>query len=536
MSRSSSDETLILLFVISTIIVVIIEIVTYIAVPILIIIGCITMFGLFCKIFQYYYIGTIDNVQADPLLTKISKWVVTKERVDVTDLMDCFSVDYDRGLFIITQLNLMGLLSGSICLVKSKWSLRKIFLLLNKDEFYFTHSIDDKSRLIIDRIDNQLNDEKNLYTFSLLNYYRKYCNALMHLSYLKEESHSLISYKKNNTTLNNIEESIKYYESIINGKYINIKVDEGKKKSYDRLCKALLNIDGKTVWNSQHVNVRCESNHFLFAHINGEESSFPCIRMNEYKVYYFLPQCVVIFNTKRKNRYLKCIDYKQIITKCENQYLTKEKWFDETILQVAYYTYLHSRVDGGPDRRYKYNPSTAYYLFYNWSVPSIGLELIFTNGNTIDTIESEINRLRKTSIMKQFSFLDDHECSDLSISKVKTDNNYSRRILKQNRFSEKIEEVIKCNYISVNTLKKGTLAYILNDLQVFQTVEEKSYFRIMKSLIGDGILEKIMESSPDSLEGKRIVDNYVMSSGYDLDKVRSVVVGVYYGFVDSANT
>ena len=119
MSRSSSDGILMLLFVIGAIIVGIIEIIKYIAVPALIIIGCITICWLLYKIFQYYYIGTIKNVQADPLLTKISKWVVTKERVYVSDLMDFFAIGYDRSVFIITQLNLMGLLSGSICLVKS---------------------------------------------------------------------------------------------------------------------------------------------------------------------------------------------------------------------------------------------------------------------------------------------------------------------------------------------------------------------------------------------------------------------------------
>ena len=530
MSRQSSNESLLIILIITAIISAIVAVIKYIAISIAIVAAVVVISWSLYRIFLYCYIGSIKNKEADPLLTTVSKWIVNKDRVYVSDLEKQFSVGPERCTFIITQLGLLGMLNGSECLVNNKWALRKIFIPANSDALFFEHCLDKRVSSIMKMIENQLNEEQCPNTIYLLQYYKKYIDKLLHISYLEERKASLLSYYQSHE-IRDIDSDISKYKTDINGAFLNFKIDDKAQKIYDRLCKVMLSINGKDVWDNNHQKIKCERKKFLCMHINNVEASFPCLRINQHKVIYFFPAFIMVFNDKRNNKFFKCIDYKQLATKLDTVYLTKENWFNENDLEVAYYTYLHSRVDGGPDRRYKYNPSTAHYLCHQWSINSIGMELLFSNGNVVNAINGTINQLGVILKNSKLSLLNDYTSCDLE---SKDDQSKSRMITntmgKVNHINMKIENAIKSNHISQDTLQLHTLAYILNDLHVFQTIEEKAYFNIMKALIADGILERLVSISPYSLEGEDMIRNYVMKSGYDLTKIRSVITGVYSGF------
>lgn len=62
----------------------------------------------------------------------------------------------------------------------------------------------------------------------------------------------------------------------------------------------------------------------------------------------------------------------------------------------AYYNYLHQRVDGGPDRRYKHNPSTPVYLYGTFRL-NVGREvqIIFANRVSLSKFIGSIEKYQQ---------------------------------------------------------------------------------------------------------------------------------------------
>ena len=215
MSRRSSNESLLIILIITAIISAIVAVIKYIAISIAIVAAVVVISWSLYRIFLYCYIGSIKNKEADPLLTTVSKWIVNKDRVYVSDLEKQFSVGPERCTFIITQLGLLGMLNGSECLVNNKWALRKIFISANSDALFFEHCLEKRVSSIMKMIENQLNEEQCPNTIYLLQYYKKYIDKLLHISYLEERKASLLSYYQS-YAIRDIDSDISKYKTDIN--------------------------------------------------------------------------------------------------------------------------------------------------------------------------------------------------------------------------------------------------------------------------------------------------------------------------------
>lgn len=535
MNRGASESTAIVMTIVVTIVGIISILknlldffIKYIApTAAVIIVGGLIVWILYLTV-QYFFIGSINNNNADPMLKDLALWSAERGVVSVSDIIGNHVVPEERAKFIFMQMRLAGIIGESGKTLDSKWKLGPIFRRINTDSSFFIHQIESYNNDLVSIIKLQIYNEKNVNSRRLLNLYKFSIGELEFLSYYYQEKQSCLAY--NNTyRLGIVNEAIDLHEKLLGDNYEKIVLDEQSKSKYDRICSNLRRLNQYSIWNKWNQKVKIEQRDFFHACINGNVAVFPSVSIDENLICLFLPHYIILHD-RSSCRFIKCFEYKQLKLLVEPMCSAKANWFDKQDVQVAYYTYRYTRVDGQPDRRYKNNPATPHYQFFKLTFQNTDFELTFADNTPIDILKNCISQLGNLSIVT-----DNHD--SLKPNKQGDAQRKTQRVAPKGLedISERIATSIRNNHLSEETIRIRTLAYILNDLQVFQTVEEKSYFRIMKSLIGDGILEKIMVSSPDSLEGKRMVDNYAMSSGYDLEKVRSVVMGVYYGFVDSAN-
>ncbi len=105
---------------------------------------------------------------------------------------------------------------------------------------------------------------------------------------------------------------------------------------------------------------------------------------------YFYPHFIIYEN----------LDSVEIVDWCDLNIST-------TLGEPAYYTYLHERVDGGPDRRYSYNPSAPVYhhsaliLTLNDSV----VNFIFENKNKAAEISKAFSKLKNILLSQGLDIL-----------------------------------------------------------------------------------------------------------------------------------
>ena len=479
---------------------------------------------------RHLYVGSVKNPSADPLFAKAAKYVTNKQKKSVSELSAYLSVDEKRVRFICKQLELANILDGDQVLVHSKWKLGKIFREINKDEHYFESRI--KSRIKEDhsqrqlQITNQLKTERDPRTIQLLNTYKDHLQEFEYLHYLIEEQASGAS------TGNS--EQIKEIEESCNHDAIDCSVDSEHVKAFEKFSAALLAINEGKVWNGEHQLMRCKKENLPFLRCNGNIFYVPSFQASPNRRCYFYPSFIIVLNKgKAGNWFIRCIEYKDVKIKYKTSYLEKASWFNEKDANVAFHNYLHTRADGGPDLRYSYNPSIPYYSFIQatWSTP-LNIRMIFPYSDKIKKIQLTLTDLKKNcspqktirSSIETISKGERKEKDPLALSLHSDDEIY-----------KKISRTIVQHDIKKETVKRQTLVHILNDYQIFQTVEEKVCSRILKELINLGILENILCANPSTNEGQKIIDSFVKRTGYDTNIVHDISVSVYSGFKACGN-
>ena len=65
--------------------------------------------------------------------------------------------------------------------------------------------------------------------------------------------------------------------------------------------------------------------------------------------------------------------------------------------EPSHYSYLHERVDGGPDRRYRYNPAIPVYFFSAlvFEIKGKNVNMIFNGENVAEQFEKLFREYKK---------------------------------------------------------------------------------------------------------------------------------------------
>lgn len=358
------------------------------------------LFGLFllCK---WLFIGWTKKTKADPLFTTAAKEAVKNKGFDRKGFAKKHSLSYERVKFIITQLRLAGVMDGCEVLIDKQWNLRPVFKSINDADDFFLARIQEETNSVLASIDNQKDNESNAELISVIESIRSNADARMKLSYLKAKLLAFHDYADQSEIdavsqlINNISAS---------GGEIDFSEEDETMQRFEEFSSYLTNTSSAKIWNGSHVLIDIAQDSFCDIHINGKPCEVPMIADCKVESFFY-PSFVIVLRRYSPDNSFHVFDYRQF--KVTNSSFSEplSPWFDANDASVAYRTWLHSRVTGGPDLRYKNNPSTAYYSFYKAVISPVGIEVISGNASVTEnikkafkTIKTQLSSATKTKV------------------------------------------------------------------------------------------------------------------------------------------
>ena len=358
------------------------------------------LFGLFllCK---WLFIGWTKKTKADPLFTSAAKEAVKNKGFDRKGFAKKHSLSYERVEFIITQLRLAGVMDGCEVLIDKQWNLRPVFKSINDADDFFLARIQEETNSVLASIDNQKDNESNAELISVIESIRSNADARMKLSYLKAKLLAFHDYADQSEIdavsqlINNISAS---------GGEIDFSEEDETMQRFEEFSSYLTNTSSAKIWNGSHVLIDIAQDSFCDIHINGKPCEVPMIADCKVESFFY-PSFVIVLRRYSPDNSFHVFDYRQF--KVTNSSFSEplSPWFDANDASVAYRTWLHSRVTGGPDLRYKNNPSTAYYSFYKAVISPVGIEVISGNASVTEnikkafkTIKTQLSSATKTKV------------------------------------------------------------------------------------------------------------------------------------------
>lgn len=340
------------------------------------------LFGLFllCK---WLLIGWAKKTKADPLFTKAAKEAVKNKGFDRKGFAEKHALSYERVKFIMTQLKLAGIMDGCDVLIDKQWNLRPVFKSINDADDFFIARIQEESARVLASIDDQKDKESNTELLLVIESIRDNAEVGMKLSYLKAKLLSLHDYAEQTEI-----DVVSQYIDDISGKggVIDIIEDDETMQRFEDFSSYLTNPSSAKIWNGSHVLTDFAQDSFGDIHINGKPCEVPMIADSKVESFFY-PSFVIVFRRYSPDDSLHVFDYQKF--KVNNSSFSEplSHWFDANDASVAYRTWLHSRVNGGPDLRYKNNPSTAFYSFYKAVISPVGLEVVSGNSSITDNVK-----------------------------------------------------------------------------------------------------------------------------------------------------
>lgn len=358
------------------------------------------LFGLFllCK---WLLIGWTKKTKADPLFTTAAKEAVKNKEFDRKGFAEKHSLSYERVRFITRQLKLAGVMDGCEVIIDKQWNLRPIFKSINDADDFFLSRIQEETTNVLASIDNQKDQESNAELLSVIESIRGKAEAGMKLSYLKAKLLAIHDYA-DQSEIDAVSQLINNITA--NGDEIDIFEENETMQRFEDFSSYLTNTSSAKIWNGSHVLIDIAQDSFCDIHINGKPCEVPMITNCKVESFFY-PSFVIVFRHYSHDNSFRVFDYRQF--KVTNSSFSEplSPWFDANDASVAYRTWLHSRVNGGPDLRYKNNPSTAYYSFYKAVISPVGLEVISGNASVTDninkafkTIKTQVSSTPKTKV------------------------------------------------------------------------------------------------------------------------------------------
>lgn len=245
----------------------------------------------------------------------------------------------------------------------------------------------------------------------------------------------------------------------------------------------------------------------------------PFLLKTKNQCFYFYPNFVIA----EVNCEYKIIEYNDLsIKNIDSIYVTEQSGKIIRGASPVFYNYLHQRVDGGPDRRYKNNPSTPVYCHTICRL-FIGVEcqIISATSDSVDLLRRGLREYQEALIAnpiqcenKSETLLTDSKqgfVSDMEVS----DKNYAYL------FKEIIDERGK------NILNERLFLSLLADYKVFK---EKRFLRpFLETMTEEGYWTELTEGNPSVDTLNRIKKKFITIHQYPEHEVTEAMAYIGYG-------
>ena len=233
----------------------------------------------------------------------------------------------------------------------------------------------------------------------------------------------------------------------------------------------------------------------------------PFLLRTKNQSFYFYPNFVIT----EVNCEYKLIKYNDIsVNNIDSIYVTEQSGKIIRGASPVFYNYLHQRVDGGPDRRYKNNPSTPVYCHTICRL-CIGIEcqIISATSDSVDLLKRGLIRYKK----------------DLIANPIQAGKRIKDINLASNEYASQIREIINehgkdiLNYrVFINLLKdyKFPKEYP-HIIPIYELLQQNKY---MENLVKEGCEYSYLDDIKITL---------TQTSTYSEDEVVTALAFIGYG-------
>lgn len=278
-------------------------------------------------------------------------------------------------------------------------------------------------------------------------------------------------------------------------------------------------ITSASIWSNDGLlqGVSCNSSSLTRHNLSFEERRFMDISI--YSDFSFLLKCKgckMFFYPNFVIAEINCtyhiLDYHNIeLTNDECIYVTEQSGRLIRGASPVFYEYLHQRVNGGPDRRYKNNPSTPVYChrIFRLNSGSFEMQFVAASGQTVDTLFKSLRR-----------FQQDLKTYPIGLSKRIIDVNLS-----SNEYASQIRAIVAehgkdilTSRVFINLLKdyKFTRVYP-NIISIYEHMQQHDYMsRLIEPDTGYSFLEDVKHNISPTIN-------------HDEDEMNTVLAFLGYG-------
>lgn len=178
----------------------------------------------------------------------------------------------------------------------------------------------------------------------------------------------------------------------------------------------------------------------------------------------------------------------------------------------SYYSYLHERVGGGPDRRYKFNPSIPVYLYsalvFNnakWSI-----NIILNGENEAERLDSTLQKFRNKLVSS----------GGVSMDKILESDDVHK-----DEYASLFKSIIAERGMDI--VKEKLFISMLADYKVFR---EKTYLRsLLVTMSEEGYWSELIGSNSPVDSLNRIKKNFITLHKYPEHEVTEAMSYIGYG-------
>ena len=337
------------------------------------------LYGLYLLL-RWLLIGWAKKSKADPMFSIAAKTAVKNKNFVRHDFAVKHSLSDERMKYIITQLRIAGVLDGCSVLIDKQWELHSVFKSINSEKDFFLSRIQSGIGSVVTAIEDQIKIEVDPDVISVLESIKANAEIGIQTNYLKTKLLALRDYADQNE-IDEVQSQISALSS--QGSIIDIFEEDGVMQRFDEFESYFMNATSAKTWNASHQRIDISQESFGNFHINGQFREVPFLADNGVEVYFY-PSFAAIYRRNSDSQAFQLVTYLSIRSTSSSFTERPSSWFNESDAMVAYRTWLHSRVNGGPDLRYKNNPSTPHYSFYKVAISPIEIETLSGSSSIID--------------------------------------------------------------------------------------------------------------------------------------------------------
>lgn len=277
-------------------------------------------------------------------------------------------------------------------------------------------------------------------------------------------------------------------------------------------------LSASSVWCNNEIlqDFSCDSSALSRANLSFMEKGFldivsnpegPFLLKSKKHKFYFYPGFVLT----EVNCAYDIIDYSSISIKdAKCLYVTEQGGRIIKGASPAYYNYLHQRVDGGPDRRYKNNPSTPVYCHIIFRL------LIGTEHQIICASNNSEELLRRGILQYQ---------KDITAHPIRASKHIKDIKLDSNEYASQIRVII-------NERGKDVLNYpvFINLIKDYQFVKEyPNIISIYESLQKHNHMDKLIVEDCEYSDLDSIKTELIQTTNHPEDEIETTLAFLGYG-------